>query len=118
MPCVRYVGVKDDGKFEERLVDFDSVHKTINRMLQSLYPRAAYFPKLLSEGDKQALAIIVPGSELLPHFSGPAYVRRGSESFEASEQEFARLVAMRNNKSYYLLQHIGMPVSVTIQTVL
>src|ERR1039458_2975608 len=51
MPCVLYVGVKDDGQFEGRHHDFDTVQKTLNRLLQNIYPRAAYFPKLITDQD-------------------------------------------------------------------
>ena len=112
MPCVLYIGVKDDGQFEDREHDFDSVQKTLNRLLQKIYPRAAYFPKLLTKGSRTALAVLVPGSELRPHFSGPSYVRRGSETIEASQSQFDSLVAMRNGKVYRLMQYAGKQVTV------
>ena len=63
LPCILYIGVKDDGQFESRQNDFDSVQKTLNRMLQNIHPRAAYFPKMITDGSNQALAVIVPGSD-------------------------------------------------------
>lgn len=89
MPCVLYVGVKDDGQFEAKAIDFDSTQKSLNRILQNIYPRAAYLPKIIRDGEHQCLAIIVPGSELRPHFAGPSYVRIGSESVEASSAQYA-----------------------------
>lgn len=118
MPCVLYVGVKDDGQFENKPCDFDSTQRKLNRTLQGIYPRAAYFPKLLVDGSCQALAIIVPGSELRPHFSGPAYIRSGSETLEASQAQFDRLIAMRSSKSYVLAQHIGKRVTVVNHSLL
>jgi predicted HTH transcriptional regulator len=112
MPCVLYVGVKDDGQFEDRRHDFDCVQKSLNRLLQNIYPRAAYFPKLRRDQNGFALAVIVPGSELRPHFSGPSYIRVGSESIEASQREFDALIAMRSGKVYRLAQQLGKQVSV------
>lgn len=112
MPCVLYVGVRDDGQFEEKQHDFDSVQKTLNKMLQHIQPRAAYLPKIITEGNKQALAVIVPGSELRPNFSGAAYVRSGSETFEASDAQLDKLIAMRSSKVYRLLQYLGKEVTV------
>jgi len=117
-PCVLYVGVRDDGKFETKHQDFDSIQKTLNRLLQNIYPRVAYFPKLLADGVEQALAVIVPGSELRPHFAGPSYIRVGSETFEATQQQLDRLIAMRSSKVYYLNQHIGEEVSAVNHTLL
>ena len=118
MPCILYIGVKDDGQFEDKQQNFDSVQKTLNRLLQKIYPPAAYFPKLITNGINTALAVIVPGSELRPHFSGPSYIRRGSETFEASQAQFDGLVAMRSGKVYRLLHHVGEQVSVTNMSLL
>jgi hypothetical protein len=112
MPCILYVGVKDDGQFEDKQHNYDSVQKTLNRLLQKIYPRAAYFPKLITNGVNTALAVIVPGSEHRPHFSGPSYIRRGSETFEASQSQFDSLIEMRSGKVYRLMQHIGKHVTV------
>ncbi len=118
MPCVLYIGVKDDGQFEEKEHNFDSVQKTLNRLLQKIYPRAAYFPKLLTNGSSTALAVLVPGSDLRPHFSGPSYIRRGSETIEASPSQFDALIAMRSGKVYLLMQHIGRQVTVVNMSLL
>jgi len=118
MPCILYIGVKDDGQFEDKQHNFDSVQKTLNRLLQKTCPRAAYFPKLMTNGINTALAVIVPGSELRPHFSGPSYIRRGSETLEASQSQFDSLVAMRSGKVYRLLQYVGKQVSVTNMSLL
>jgi hypothetical protein len=118
MPCVLYIGVKDDGQFEEKQHNFDSVQKTLNRLLQKIYPRAAYFPKLLTSGSSTALAVLVPGSDLRPHFSGPSYIRRGSETIEASPSQFDDLIAMRSGKVYRLMQHIGKQVTVVNMSLL
>jgi len=114
-PCVLYVGVRDDGRFEEREIDFDSIQKSINKKLGDIYPRVAYFPKIISDGTKRALAIIVPGSLLRPHFAGPSYIRVGSESKVASEQQYDNLIAQRNSKVYRISKYIDKPVSVEIK---
>lgn len=118
VPCILYIGVRDDGQFETKAHDFDSVQKTLNRMFQKTYPRVPYFPKIITNGRSTALAVIVYGSEQRPHFSGPSYIRRGSETFEASVDQFARLIAMRDTKVYFLTQHIGELVTVVNISVL
>ena len=106
-PCILYVGVRDDGRFEEKEKDFDRVQKSLNKLLQKIYPAVPYFPKLITDGSQTALAVIVPGSGLRPHFSGPSYIRRGSETFEASQIQLEELIASRNGKIYRLSQNIG-----------
>jgi hypothetical protein len=49
------------------------------------------------------LAVIIPGSELRPNFAGLSYVRRGSQSDPASEEQFAELIAQRNSKTARIL---------------
>jgi hypothetical protein len=78
-------------------------------------PRIAYVPKVISSDRRQALAVIIPGSELRPHFAGPAYVRRGPESVDASEEQFAELIAQRNSKADFLLRWKGKNVTVFTQ---
>jgi len=58
------------------------------------------------------LAVIVLGSELRPHFSGPSYVRKGSETFAASEEQFNELIASRNSQTNKILGFKGKVVTV------
>jgi hypothetical protein len=60
-------------------------------------------PKIVRENGRQALAFIIPGSELRPHFAGLSYVRKGSETREASEEQFNSLIAQRNSKTSRIL---------------
>src|SRR6266567_995778 len=96
LPAVLYIGVRDDGEFELPQRNLDEAQKRFNSQMQKVFPRIAYVPKIISENDQQALAVIIPGSELRPHFAGLSYVRRGSETYEASEQEFEELIAQRS----------------------
>jgi predicted HTH transcriptional regulator len=110
-PCILYIGVRDNGEIEARQTNFDSLQKTLNKFLQDAYPRVAYLPRIITEGGKQALAVIVPGSDSRPHFAGPAYVRRGSETFEASDEQLDDLIASRSGKVYRISLYIGKPVT-------
>ena len=115
MAGVLYVGVTKDGQFEQKTINFDTIQLSLNSKFKNIYPRVTYVPKLITDGTNQALAIIVPGSPLRPHFAGPSYIRVGSESIEASQQQLDNLIAQRNSKAYRLSQHIGKPVSVRFQ---
>jgi hypothetical protein len=106
-PCILYIGLRDSGEIEDRQADFDTLQKTLNRIMQNAYPRVAYLPKIITDGGKQALAVIVPGSSSRPHFAGPSYVRRGSETFEASDEQLDDLIANRSGKVYQISRYIG-----------
>jgi hypothetical protein len=115
MPCVLYVGVKKDGSFEEKTIDFDSIQKSVNNKLKSIYPRVPYISKVITDGTKQVLAVVVPGSELRPHFAGPSYIRVGSESEEASRAQLDNLIAQRDSKVYRLSQNIDKEVMISVR---
>jgi len=68
--------------------------------------------EIVHSDGKQALAVIVPPSENKPHFSGPSFVRRGSLTVPATEQEFADLIARRNSKASRLLDIKHKPVTI------
>lgn len=117
-PCILYIGVRDCGEIEDRQADFDSLQKTLNRIMQNAYPRVAYLPRIITDGGKQALAVIVPGSSSGPHFAGPSYVRRGSETFEASDEQLNDLISSRSGKVYRISRYIGKPVTAVDCTLL
>ena len=106
-----YVGVRDDGSVEGQ-VNFDAVQKTLQQKLQSVFPPIEYSTRVLATDSQQFLCVLVPGSPSRPHFSGPAYVRVGSQSVEASRQQYERLIAERNNKAYKILKYEGQPIRV------
>lgn len=110
-PCILYIGVRDNGEVEDQQPNLDSIQKTLNRILQNAYPRVPYLSKIIIDGPKQALAVIVPGSPLRPHFAGPSFVRMGSETFEASATQLDELIASRSGKVYQLSRYVGKPVT-------
>lgn len=54
--------------------------------------------RVLTKSGLHVIAVIVGASADRPHFTGPAYVRRGSESVNASPALFNELIASRNSK--------------------
>ena len=104
LPAVLYIGVRDNGEIETPQRDLEEVAKKFNKHMEKVYPRIAYVPKVISSDGRQALAIVIPGSESRPHFAGLAYIRRGPESVDASDEQFAELIAQRNSKAAFLLR--------------
>lgn len=115
-PCVLYLGVKDSGEIETPQVNLDSLQKTFNQAMKNAYPPVPYLTKIVNDSGRQALAVIVLGSELRPHFAGLAYVRKGSESLDASEQQFEELIAQRSSKAARILQWKGKNITVFVRT--
>lgn len=111
-PCVLYLGVTNSGEIESPQQDLDSLQRKFNREMEKVYPPVPYFPKIVNDDGRQALAVIVLGSQLRPHFAGPSFIRKGSESVIASAQKFAELIAKRSSKAYEILRFKGKPVTV------
>ena len=69
--------------------------------------------KVLRDGcGGEFLAVIVRGSENRPHFAGPSYIRDGTQTKEASGEQFTRLIAERSSKAREILKWRGMVVTV------
>ncbi len=109
--AVLFIGARNDGN-HPGVKDADNMQKQVAGVaIDKCYPPISYLPKVLpvSVGGnlKEILAIQVPFSEKRPHFNGLAYVRRGSETIEASEDVFRDLVASQNDKARRILQFKG-----------
>jgi hypothetical protein len=109
---VLFIGVTNEGVIEDKQNDLDAIQKTLNKELEKTYPRIQCRSHVIEENGRQALAVIVPPSSNRPHFSGPSFIRRFSETFEASKQEFDELVARRNSKTARILEYKGKQVTV------
>lgn len=116
VPAVLFIGVRDNGEIETPPKNLDEAQKKFNSIMKKVYPRIPYVTKIVSENGLQALAVIVYGSELRPHFAGLAYVRNGSESNEASEAQFEELIAQRNSKAARILRWKGKQVTVFLRS--
>src|SRR6516162_2031647 len=103
-PAVLFIGVKDDGTSEGKQVNLDSLQKTLSEHVAKAYPPIYYLPHSLDVNGGQVLAVIVPGSSARPHFAGQSYVREGPKSVVASKEQFDRLIAARNSKTYRILE--------------
>ncbi|MCJ7504216.1 MAG: ATP-binding protein [Acidobacteriia bacterium] len=111
-PSLLFIGVRDDGTLEETTPNLDSLQRTFNEKVSAAYPPVYYLARILSVEGKQILAVIVPGSEQRPHCAGQAFIRKGSETVAASDEQFANLIASRNSKAYEILKWKGKSVTV------
>jgi schlafen family protein len=110
-PAILFIGVRDDGSVQG-LENPDSVQKSLSQKIAQSYPIPYYLTKVLEKDGKRFLAVVVPGSDSRPHFAGGAFVRDGSQTVRASEQQFTRLIAQRSSAGYELLKWLGKTVSV------
>lgn len=110
-PAVLFIGVDDSGKIVDDL-NCEQVMKSFCDIIESqVWPPVYTLPRSLEHQGKSCVAVIVPGSSERPHFAGRSYVRVGTQTKEASEQQFAELIAQRNGKTRELLAWMGKPVT-------
>ncbi|MBI3938555.1 MAG: ATP-binding protein [Betaproteobacteria bacterium] len=110
--AVLFVGIRNDGTVEA-VPNPDKLQKTVREICeQDCYPPIKFTAEVLKADGSLVLAIVVPASNNKPHFAGPAYVRRGSESVAASAEVFDELVHSRNSKCAAVLKLKGQVVSV------
>ena len=111
--AVLFVGVHNDGRILG-VENPDKFQKTIRDQCERVcYPPVVFSATVLDVEGKAVVAVVIPCSQNRPHFSGPAFVRRGSESVAASHEMFTELIASRSDKVAAILQMRGAPISVT-----
>lgn len=109
--AVLFIGVGDNGEIVG-VMNTDSLQKKIKEYLQDCYPQISCHLEVLEKNGKHIVAVEVFHSKERPHFSGPAYIRNGSQSIKASKEKFEELVATRNSKIYEIMKWKGKMVSV------
>jgi predicted HTH transcriptional regulator len=78
---VLFIGIHDKTGEAVGIGNTDQLQKRVRDAAQSdCYPPITYTSEVLAVDGKAVVAVIVPHSATKPHFSGPAFVRVGSES--------------------------------------
>jgi predicted HTH transcriptional regulator len=99
-PGILYVGVDDNGMVRQQAQErnFEDLEKEISGKVANAWPPIYINTHILAKDGAQFIAVVVYGSPLRPHFSGPAYVRIGPETKDASEEQYDLLIAERSSK--------------------
>jgi Putative DNA-binding domain len=103
---VIFVGVHDKTGKPTGIENMESLQKKIREALRmECYPPIAYMTREMPYEGETVLAVVIPSSELKPHFTGPAYVREGSSTRNASEDVFKDLVLSQVDKCREIVRH-------------
>jgi hypothetical protein len=113
VPGVLFIPVKNDGTVKTG-IDLDSLQRKISEKLAEAYPPLKYFQRIIEAEGTPLIAVIVPGSSERPHFGGPAFVRDGSKTIQASAEQFERLIARRQSIVEELQKWVAKTVSYMI----
>lgn len=102
--AILFIGIANDGKITG-VDNPDKTQKSISKTASEwCYPPIKHTARVLEVNGDHVLAVIVRASHNKPHFAGPAFIRSGSQSKRASEENFNELIATRNNKARPLLE--------------
>ena len=110
--AVLFIGIAND-KNVLGVGNPDKLQKNIRKLCtETCYPEITHTARALLVSEKSVLAVMISHSVERPHFAGPAYIRIGSESVQATRQVYATLIASRNEKAARILQHVGRDITV------
>ena len=87
------------------------VQKTVRETAGKIYPDIIWRSKVYEKEGKHCVHVEIEYSGETPHFGGPAWVRRGSESVKASDEVFQRLIDYRTSKVWELAKWLDRPVT-------
>lgn len=101
-----FIGIHDKTGQVLGVSNTDQLQKRIREACHGdCYPAIEYTSEVLAIGDKKVVAVVIPPSSSKPHFTGPAFMRVGSESPKASAQQYEDLILSRVDKAREILQH-------------
>jgi hypothetical protein len=106
-----YIGIGDRGAIEG-CDSPDAVQKRVREAGNECYPPITPQCVALNVQGKDVVAVIVSASSDRPHFTGPAYLRQGSESVKASKRLFDEMVDARHNPVAAIMRLINTPITV------
>ena len=105
--AILFIGVHDDGRILG-CTNPNSIQKTVRRLCeQDCFPPINFSSEVITTNSGPVVAVVVPPSDNRHHFSGPAFVRKRSESVAASEAQFNELVHSRNSTAAAILKLKG-----------
>ena len=88
------------------------MQKRVRQLCLECYPPLAPQCIVLTVEGKDVVAVVVDASADRPHFTGPAYLRQGSESVQASKAVFDAIVDARLSPVAAIQRLIGQTITV------
>lgn len=110
------VGEENDGKVSG-VANPDEFQKKVRKELEAIYPSIVWRQALYELENRTCIRIEIEYSGDTPHFGDAAWVRRGSESVEATSEQLDLLVSLRSGKLRALSEWEGKTISLSIHSV-
>jgi hypothetical protein len=108
-----FIGEKDDGTVQG-VSNADNIQKKVRSECDKIYPEIYYRTDVYEREGKQCVRVDIKNNLLAPHFAGPAWVRKGSETIKATSQLYQQMVELRQSKVWMLSQWLNKRITVTV----
>lgn len=105
------IGEGNDGTVQG-VTNADNIQKKVKKEADEIYPEIYYRTEVYEREGKQCVRVNIEHNGLAPHFGGPAWVRKGSETIKATEQLYQQMIEQRQSKIRLLLQWLNREVTV------
>jgi hypothetical protein len=105
------LGERDDGS-AQGVTDPDQIQRTVRKECERIYPPIVWQSRVYEKERSNCVQVDIEYSGETPHFGGPAWIRKGSETVKASDEVFQRLIDIRLDKVRELAKWLGKKVTV------
>lgn len=105
------IGEKDDGT-AQGVTNPDQIQKRVRQECEKIYPPIVWRSAVYERDGTYCVRVEIEYSGDTPHFGDLAWIRRGSETIEASDALFQKLIELRLGKVRELSSWIGKKVTV------
>ena len=109
--AVILIGERNDGS-AEGVSNADNIQKRVRQEAEKVYPDVIWQSKVYEKDGKQCVRVEIEHTGDTPHFGGPAWVRRGSVTVKASDEEFQKLIDIRSSLVRELSKWVDKEVSI------
>jgi hypothetical protein len=109
--AVVLIGEKNDGSVQG-VSNPDEMQMKVRRECEKIYPDIVWRSTAYVKDGKPCVRVEIEYSGDTPHFGGKAWIRRNSESIQASDEMFQRLIDLRSSAVRELAMWVGKEVFV------
>ena len=92
------IGERDD-RSVQGVTDPDKIQKKVRQECEKVYPPISYSIGLYTNSGKTCVKLEIRHDGETPHFGSPAWIRMGSETIKATEEQFQKLIELRLSKT-------------------
>jgi hypothetical protein len=109
--AVILIGERDDGTIKG-VTNPDNIQKKIREEADKIYPAIIWRSEVYEKEGFHCVRVEIEYSGDTPHFGGIAWVRKGSETYKATDEVFQSLIDLRSSKVRELMKWVGKKITV------